>query len=351
MAESAKVMQQNVAMRKLEAFENPRVVPLRGDLFGACFFLMKLLPARFMLEQALERGDLKPGGMICESSSGTFGLALAMLAVQNGFRLILVSDWALDRRLHQRLVELGAHVEIMDKPAAIGGFQQARLDRLAEYLRDNPASYWPAQYSNIDNPQSYSKVAEHIIDVVGKIDCLVGPVGSGGSMSGTSRYLRALFPELRVVGVDIPNSAIFGQPSGKLCMSGLGGNIVPANVDHTQFDEIHWLAAADAYHATHRLHREHALFTGPTSGAAYLVADWWAKHHPGKTVVTLFPDEGHRYVETVYEERWLREIPGWSSPSPTEPIAVSSPAEPIESWSYFAWQRRTLQEVLALSGR
>lgn len=343
-------MSTRALMRNLEDFESPRIVRLGKGLFGASFFLMKLLPARFMLERAAERGQLKPGATICESSSGTFGLALAMLAAQRGYRLILVSDWALDRHLHRRLIELGAEVTIVDKPAASGGLQQARLERLECFLRDVPDSYWPSQYYNPDNPLSYAKLAEQLIDRIGRPDCLVGPVGSGGSMCGTSRFLRTLFPELHAVGVDTPNSVLFGQPSGRINLSGLGGNILPSNVDHSQFDEVHWLTPAEAFHATHELHRTHGLFMGPTSGAAYRVGEWWSRNHPGKTVVAIFPDEGHRYVETVYDQKWLGTIAGWPGPIREEPMAVAAPTDPMPEWSRFMWNRRSLKEVLSHGG-
>ncbi|ESX00601.1 cystathionine beta-synthase [Mesorhizobium sp. LSJC268A00] len=335
-------------MRKLEDFENPRIVKLSDGLYGASFFLMKLLPARFMLERAVEQDLLKPGATICESSSGTFGLALAMLAVQYGFKLILVSDFSIDRHLHRRFIELGAHVDIVEKPAPSGGFQQARLDRLAEYLKEIPDSYWPSQYSNAYNPHAYAKFAALLIERLGKIDCLVGPVGSGGSMCGTTMFLKALFPELHAVGVDTPNSVLFGQPGGKLVdLSGLGGEIVPFNVDHTQFDEVHWLTSAEMFRATHQLHRDHGLFVGPTSGAAYKVADWWARKNPSKAVVAIFPDEGHRYVESVYNEDWLSSVPGWAAPMCQEPVVVTAPTEELSGWSSYAWSRRTLDDVLS----
>jgi S-sulfo-L-cysteine synthase (3-phospho-L-serine-dependent) len=334
-------------MRKLEDFEAPRLVALREQLFGASFFLMKLLPARFMLERAVEQGKLKPGATICESSSGTFGLALSMLAVQQGYRLVIVSDWALDRHLHRRLVDLGTEVTIVDEPAPEGGLQQARLERLGTCLSTIPDSYWPCQYDNTDNPLAYAKFADLLLDRIGRIDCLVGPVGSGGSMCGTARYLRALFPQLYAIGVDTPHSVLFGQPGGKIELSGLGGTIIPGNVDHSQFDEIHWLTPAEAFAATHDLHRAHGLFMGPTSGAAYRVADWWSRHNPGKTVVAIFPDEGHRYVETVYNCDWLETVSGWGEAQRNNPGVVGAPTEMMSGWSSFPWMRRTLQEVLA----
>ncbi|MEM5461838.1 pyridoxal-phosphate dependent enzyme [Paraburkholderia phytofirmans] len=335
-------------MRKLEDFENPRIVELSSDLYGASFFLMKLLPARFMLERAVEEGLLRPGGTICESSSGSFGLALAMLAVQHGYKLILVSDWTLDRHLRKRLVELGVHLDIVDKPTRSGGLQQARLNRLAKYLKEMPGSFWPSHYSNKDNPLAYGKFAELLIERLGKVDCLVGPVGSGGSMCGTARVLRASFPELHAIGVDTPNSVLFGQPSGNsVGLAGLGGGIVPSNVDHSQFDEIHWLTSFEAFDATHQLHRDQGLFMGATSGAAYRVAAWWSSKHPSKKVVAIFPDEGHRYVETVYDEGWLASLAGWPDAARREPSAVDAPTESLKGWSCYAWGRRTLEEVLS----
>ncbi|CAD6563298.1 pyridoxal-phosphate dependent enzyme [Paraburkholderia sabiae] len=337
-----------IQMRNLEDFENPRIVRLTDDLYGASFFLMKLLPARFMLERATEEGLLRPGATICESSSGTFGLALAMLSVQYGYKLILVSDWSIDRHLHKRLLELGVQIEIVEKPARTGGLQQARLNRLAKYLNEITGSYWPSQYSNTDNPLAYGKFAEFLIQRFGKVDCLVGPVGSGGSMSGTTTFLRTLFPELHAVGVDTPTSVLFGQPIGKsVPLSGLGGAVVPSNVDHTQFDEIHWLTPVEVFHATHQLHLHHGLFLGPTSGAAYKVADWWSRKNPGKKVVAIFPDEGHRYVETVYDENWLSSLPGWPTSGSREPVVVDAPDQEMTAWSTYAWRRRTLDQVLS----
>lgn len=334
-------------MRKLEDFENPRIIELSNGLYGASFFLMKLLPARFMLEQAVEQKLLISGGTICETSSGTFGLALAMLAAQHGYKLLLVSDWSIDRHLQRRLAELGSNVEIVEKPTPSGGFQQARLNRLGEYLKSMPNSYWPSQYSNTNNPLAYGKFAELLIDRVGKIDCLVGTVGSGGSMCGTAKYLRALFPDLYTIGVDTPNSVLFGQPTGNFDLSGLGGEIVPSNVDHRHFDEVHWLSSAEVFHATHQLHRNHGMFMGPTSGAAFKVADWWSRKNPGRKVVTIFPDEGHRYVETVYDKDWLLSVAGWSEPVREEPLVLKAPTEKLTGWSSYVWRRRTLEEVLS----
>ncbi|HEV8639297.1 MAG TPA: cysteine synthase family protein [Chloroflexota bacterium] len=329
-----------------EAIELPRVVRLGENLYAAAFPLMKLLPARFMLDRAREAGRVGPGSAIFETTSGTFGLALAILAALRGYRLTIVSDPAIDDPLKRRLEDLGARVEIVREPAAVGGFQRARLDRMAQLRAEHPDHFWPAQYDNPDNPGAYAPLVELLTETLGQIDCLVGTVGSGGSMCGSASYLRLAFPDLRAVGVDTPGSVLFGQPDRKRLLRGLGNSVMPRNLDHTVFDEVHWVGAAGAFLATRVLHRRHALFMGGTSGAAYLVADWWARRHRDATVVALLPDEGYRYQDTVYSDAWLRDRDMLLSELPTEPRLVAHPADARPEWSRFLWGGRTYQQVL-----
>jgi cysteine synthase A len=278
-----------------EATMMPRLVRIGPNLYGAVFTLMKLLPAHYILRRAEERGELGPDTVVVETTSGTFGLALAMQAALTRRKLILVSDPAIDSNLYRRLTDLGARVEICPEPAPVGGYQTARLNRLAEIRAELPDTFCPEQYSNPDNPRSYAPVAEQLERTLGTVDCLVGPVGSGGSMCGTTRALRATTPHTTAIGVDTHRSVLFGQPDGRRELRGLGNSLWPANLDHGVFDEVHWLSAAEAYASTRALHARHALFQGPTSGAAYRVARWWAAHHPDRTCVVMLPDEGYRY--------------------------------------------------------
>ncbi|MFH9728530.1 cysteine synthase family protein [Streptomyces sp. NPDC017254] len=328
-----------------EAQMIPRLVRLGPNLYGAVFTLMKLLPAHYILQSADRRGELGDDTVVVETTSGTFGLALAMQCALMERELILVSDPAIDPNLYRRLTDLGARVEICHEPAAVGGFQEARLRRLAEIRAELPDTFCPEQYSNPDNPRSYGVVAEMLHRTLGDVDCLVGPVGSGGSMCGTVRGLREHPPGTRAIGVDSHRSVLFGQPDGPRGLRGLGNSLWPANLDHGVFDEIHWCSAAEAYAQTRSLHARHALFQGPTSGAAHLVAQWWAEQHPDELCVVMLPDEGYRYQATVYDDAWLTDNGLRLDGPPTAPATVTSPADAGERWARFAWDRRAYDEV------
>jgi len=336
----------------VDAIALPRIVWLRPNLIGLAFNLMKLLPARFIVRKALEEGELAPGGLIAETTSGTFGLALAMVARLRGHPLTLVSDPAIDPPLQRRLEDLGATVHIVREPGPTGGFQQARLAILEQVLADNPGSFCPRQYSNPNNPASYAPCAEQLAHAAGAVDCLIGSVGSGGSMCGISSYLRLLCPELTAIGVDTHRSVLFGQSDagGGRTLRGLGNSLMPPNVDHTAFDLVHWVGAAEAFHATRMLHREHALFMGPTSGAAYLVADWWARENPDQLGAVIFPDEGYRYQDTVYDDAWLAAKGLRLEALPRGPVEWDRPHDGDDPWSFHRWGRRTFAEATGTRG-
>jgi cysteine synthase len=327
----------------VEAQRIPTLVRLGHNLYGLAYRLMKMVPARHILWRARKTGLLDPGTTVVETTSGTFGLALAMQCALHEQPLVLVSDPVIDARLRRQLEDLGATVDIVHEQAEQGGYQASRLARVAEIRETLPATFCPEQYSNPDNPASYSMVAELLRDELGQIDCLVGPVGSGGSMCGTTRYLREHTPEMISVGIDTHQSVLFGQQDGPRALRGLGNSLHPANLDHSQFDEVHWLGAADAYAATRMLHQRHALFMGPTSGASFMVGAWWARQHPDALTVVALPDEGYRYIDTVYDNTWLAR--NETAPMSTAPSTVDSPAEANTGWRRLAWGRRTLDEV------
>lgn len=324
----------------------PRMIRLTDNLYGASFTLMKLVPAHHIVRRAVERGELAKGGLIVETTSGTFGLALAMEAALLGCRLVLVSDPVLDERLQRQLANLGTTFEICREPSPVGGYQESRLRRLAEIRAMEPDGFCPEQYSNPGNPAAYRIVAEHIARSLGTVDCVVGPVGSGGSMCGTVRQLRSYGRDVQAIGVDAPASVLFGQKDGPRQLRGLGNSLMPANLDHAVFDAVHWCTTPVAYAATRELHREYALFHGPTSGAAFQVARWWAERNPDRRCVVMLPDEGHRYQDTVYNDAWLAGNGGLAATMPAEPLRLAHPADRATEWSWYPWRRRGFAQVM-----
>ncbi|MDG4862759.1 PLP-dependent cysteine synthase family protein [Streptomyces sp. T-3] len=329
----------------VEATELPRIIRVTDNLYAAAFSLMKLLPARFIIDRAEAAGVLAPGTPVIETSSGTFGLGLALVCRLRGHPLTIVGDSAIDDDLRNRLELLGAQVEIVEDRGAPGGIQAARLARVAELQREHPDSFVPGQYDNPANPAAYAVVGDLIARTLGSVDCLVGPVGSGGSTGGLAASLRLRNPALHLVGVDTHGSIIFGPAEGHRVLRGLGSSIIPGNVEHTAYDEVHWVTPAEAFHATHELYRGHGLFMGPTSGASYQVASWWAEHNPYSTTLMVLPDEGYRYQSTVYSSNWLEQTGVLPAPNTAGPRLVDHPGEAGDSWSRLIWARRGYESV------
>lgn len=329
------------------ALETPRMASLAPNLIAAAFPLMKLMPARYILDRAVADGAFEAGMRIVETTSGTFGMALALLSAARGYRLTLVTASSLvDANYKARLDWLGAQIIITEDRAG-NGDQVGRLKRLEHIRREEPNCFWPRQYDNTGNALAYARLAEQLVRTVGEIDCLVGCVGSGGSLCGTGLFLRTVFPHLVVIAVDTHRSTLFGHPAGKRLLRGLGNSILPGNLRHDLVDEVHWVGAYPAFREARRLLREHGIFQGPTSAAAALVARWAARSRPGARIAVIMPDEGHRYAETVFDDAWLAALPGWSCSPPSEPCELASVKPGSEAdWTWLKWARRSLNQIV-----
>jgi S-sulfo-L-cysteine synthase (3-phospho-L-serine-dependent) len=325
----------------------PQLLPLTHNLTAAVFPLMKIFPAAFCISHAEQEGLISQDSVIVETSSGTMALGLALICNWSGYRLIIVTDHACDDALRRRMQDLGAQIEIVSSPASTGGFQRARLDRVRDICRCGNNYWWVNQYDNLANAAAYGTLAAQLVGEVGRVDCLIGCVGSGGSMCGTSSYLRVLFPDLYVVGVDTFGSVLFGQPDSPRQLRGLGNSLLPENLDHTCFNEVHWVSVEEAYTATRILHQTTGLFRGGTSGACWMVARHWAEQNPEKRVICLFADDGQRYVNTVYNDEAMHANKYWLPELPNKPREVTDPTEAGPTWSCMQWARRNYLSVVS----
>ena len=265
---------------------------------------MKARAAVSMLLGAKERGELRPGGPVVESTSGTLGIGLAFAGQALGHPIVLVGDTELEPSMRQLLRTYGARLELVDRPATEGGWQAARLARLRELCSSLPGAYWPDQYNNPDNIIGYASLAAELTAQLDHLDVLVCSVGTGGHSAGVVGPLRRHWPGLRLIGVDATVSTIFGQPARPRLMRGLGSSIHPRNVAYDAFNEVHWVGPAEAADACRKLAVGNFVSGGWSTGAVALVAAWAARVHPGAVVATIFPDGPHRYLGSVYDDNF-----------------------------------------------
>ncbi|WP_415949662.1 PLP-dependent cysteine synthase family protein [Streptomyces sp. KLOTTS4A1] len=287
---------------------------------------MKSRAAVSMLLGAEERGELRPGAPVVESTSGTLGLGLAFAGQALGHPIVLVGDIELEPSMRQLLQAHGVRLELVDRPAAEGGWQAARLGRLRELLELLPDAYWPDQYNNPDNTRGYQSLAAELADQLDHLDVLVCSVGTGGHSSGIIGPLRRRWPGLRLIGVDATGSTIFGQPARTRLMRGLGSSIHPRNVAYGAFDEVHWVGPAEAADACRRLAVGNFVSGGWSTGAVALVAAWASRVHPGAVVATVFPDGPHRYLGSVYDDGFVAAHRLDLATTTTRPVEIPHPA-------------------------
>lgn len=296
---------------------------------------MKDRPALHMVERARASGALKPGARIVESTSGTLGLGLALAGTVYGHPVTLVTDPGMEPIIQHMLAAFGANIELVTEAHEHGGWQQARTDRVQRILATDPQAWHPDQYNNPDNVEAYRGLALELNEQLGSVDVLVCSVGTGGHSAGVARGLREINPRLRLIGVDTVGSTIFGQPASTRLMRGLGSSIYPGNVDYDAFDEIHWVAAAEAVWACRTLAATHYASGGWSVGAVALVAGWAARCSlPETTVAAVFPDGPQRYFDTVYNDDFCRTHGLLDVDPPNQPATTNDPlAQVVTAWT------------------
>lgn len=337
--------EKNIFTNYSSSIVRPSLIRLASNLIVASFELMKLIPAKYVIKKAIDNNFIDPNCPVIETSSGTYALGLAITCSELGIPFFVVSDSVINEELQNRLKYLGGEVQIITSDDGGTDIQKLRLDYLYDYLKNNKGSFWPAQYYNIDNRLAYSDFANFLLENIGDQFTLVGSVGSGGSTSGTTERLRENNCDIELIGVDTFGSILFGLDKGERKLRGLGNSILPDNLVHKYYDQIHWLTAECAYKATRELYSQKALFCGPTTGAAYHVAKWLAANEKDKVVVFIAPDSGYRYVNTVYNNNWLKTNNMNLNLDLSQPQLVSTPKLAMEPWSYLDWNRRTYNEV------
>ena len=272
---------------------------------------MKDRPARHIIEAGLANGDIPPGAHLIESSSGNFGIALAIAARLHGLTFTCVVDPKTTTANIQIMRQLGARVEVVTDPDEMGGYLHTRIRRVRELLAHAPNGVWINQYANARNWESYyhGTGRELATELVRPPDYLFAAVSTTGSILGCARRLRERFADLRVVAVDAEGSIIFGAPPGPRHIPGIGSSRVPELFTPAEIDDVVHVGDAEATRACRRLLTTEGIFAGGSSGAVVAAIARTLPTLPRPCrVVAIFPDRGDRYLDMVYDDEWLARL-------------------------------------------
>jgi cysteine synthase A len=266
--------------------------------------------AVYLVDRAEQEGDLRPGGTIIESSSGNFGIGLAIVGAARGYRVIIVVDAKTAPPMRRMLQAYGA--ELVDVPLAeadaSGSMQRARMRRAQELAAAVPGAWYPCQHLNPHNPDAHAVYTAREIEASFRdsLDAVVIGVSTAGQIMGIARYLAPRFPALKLVAVDVAGSVILGGPAGPYKMTGVGLSFFPPNL---RLDLLHcgYIVSENvSYSICHKLARSEGLLLGASTGAIVAAGlHVAASLGPGSRVLMVNPDRGDRYLETVYDAAWL----------------------------------------------
>ena len=259
--------------------------------------------AKAMLDDAEEKGLLKPGAVIIEPTSGNTGIGLCAIAALRGYRCVIVMPASMSRERQLLMKAYGAEVVLSPAEKGMAG----AIAMAEELVKQHPGSFIPGQFVNLANPAAHEATTgpEIWADTDGSIDIFVAGAGTGGTVTGCGRFLKQQNPDIQIIAAEPADSPVLsGGKAGKHGIQGIGAGFVPEILDMSVIDEVVTVKDADAFAAARIIARTEAILVGISSGAALHAAISLAKRpeNAGKTIVVLLPDSGERYLSTsLYE--------------------------------------------------
>ena len=252
-----------------------------------------------MIEAAEQSGELKPGAVIIEPTSGNTGIGLASIAAAKGYRMILTMPDTMSMERRNILKAYGAEIVLTPGERGMTG----AIEKAEELAGEIPGSFIPGQFDNPENPKAHELTTGPEIweDSDGQVDVFVAGVGTGGTITGTGRYLKKMNPALKVVAMEPAGSPVLSQGhGGPHKIQGIGAGFVPKVLDVGVYDEIVTVEDEDAFTGAKLLAKTEGMLVGISSGAALFAAMELARQeeYAGKTIVVLLPDSGDRYYST-----------------------------------------------------
>ncbi|MBU2905950.1 2,3-diaminopropionate biosynthesis protein SbnA [Arenibacter algicola] len=289
-------------------FEDSKLVYAKMEGFNPAGSMKDRSASRIVYE-LMREGKLQKGGTVIESSSGNMAVGLAQACLFHGLNLKVVVDPNLNPHTKKLLEVYGAEIIVVHQPNSEGGFLGARLNKVKELLYSVPNSVWSNQYRNPNNPKAYHQTMEEIMQQLNKqVDYIFIATSTCGSLMGCSDYIKKHKLDTKLVAVDAIGSVLFGGPSKLRKIPGHGAGmpsqfLIPDRV----YDVMH-VADIDCIKGCMKLLKEEAILAGGSSGgvvSAYLRYQY--KLPENSVSVLLFPDKGERYLDTVYNPKWIRE--------------------------------------------